>query len=58
MAGLKKMENAKKTVIYLDEVVHKAVKHQALTSGISMAEYIRRALAQYSKRQARKAVKR
>ena len=51
------MKKAKKTMIYLDETEHKAIKHLALTSGISMAEQIRRALAEFMKRQPRKAVR-
>jgi hypothetical protein len=41
------MENAKATVIYLDEVMHEEIKHRAATAGISMAEFIRGALTQH-----------
>jgi predicted HicB family RNase H-like nuclease len=41
MAGVKKMENAKATVIYLDQVMHEEVKRAAANKGISMAEFIR-----------------
>ena len=47
MAGVKKMENAKATVIYLDEAMHEEVKQRASDAGISMAEFIRVALAHY-----------
>jgi len=54
---MRRMKEAKKTMIYLDETEHKAIKYLALTSGISMAEQIRRALAEFMKRQPRKAVR-
>ena len=50
------MKKAKKTMIYLDETEHKAIKYLALTSGISMAEQIRRALAEFMERHPRKVV--
>lgn len=51
------MKKAKKTMIYLDETEHKAIKRVALNSGISMAEQIRRVLADFMKGQPRKAVR-
>jgi hypothetical protein len=48
----------KKTMIYMDEDEHMRLKYLALDEGISMAELIRRAVAEYLKRHPRKAVKR
>jgi predicted HicB family RNase H-like nuclease len=45
----KKMDKAKKTMIYLDEAVHTAIKEVAWRERVSMAEFIRRALAEYMK---------
>ena len=47
MAGLKKMENPKKTMIYLDESMHRAVKYQAQVAGMSMSDLIRQILAEH-----------
>jgi hypothetical protein len=47
MAAVKKMANAKPTMIYLDEVMRAEAKRQAAAKGISMAEFIRYALKQY-----------
>jgi Ribbon-helix-helix protein, copG family len=41
----------KKTMIYLDEVTHMRLKYLALDERVSMAELIRRAVAEYSKTQ-------
>ena len=58
MAGIKKMNKAKATMVYLDETVLDSIKRDALTSGISMAEWIRAAMDERLKRKARKAVRR
>ena len=59
MAGLRKMENARRTLIYLDHSVHDTVKRRAATAGISMADLIRQAVKEYLQRHpARKAVAR
>ena len=60
MAGLKKMENATRTLIYLDQAVLDAIKHRALTAGVSMADLVRQAINEYLKRHpaTRKAVRR
>jgi hypothetical protein len=58
MAGIKKMNKAKATMVYLDETVLDSIKRDALTSGISMAEWIRAAVDERLKRKARKAVRR
>ena len=47
MAGLKKMENPKKTMIYLDESMHQAVKYRAMTAGMSMSDLIRQIIAEH-----------
>ena len=47
MAGLKKMDNPKKTMIYLDESMHQAVKYQASIARMSMADVIRRILEEH-----------
>lgn len=41
----------KKTMIYLDEDTHLRLKYLALDQGVSMAELIRRAVAEYLKTQ-------
>jgi predicted HicB family RNase H-like nuclease len=41
----------KKTMIYLDEDTHLRFKSLALDQGVSMAELIRRAVAEYLKTQ-------
>ena len=44
-----------KTMIYLDESVHRRLKYMALDERVSMAELIRRAVDQYmAKQSARK----
>lgn len=57
---MKKMENAMKTMVYLDEPEHSALKRISVESGVPMAEQIRRAVARYLKDRPkpRKAVKR
>ena len=50
MAGLKKMENATRTLIYLDQAVLDAIKRRALTAGVSMADLVRQAINEYLKR--------
>jgi hypothetical protein len=45
MANRKKMENAKLTVLYLDEWMRDELKRWAKAEGISMADFIRLALA-------------
>jgi predicted transcriptional regulator len=47
----------KKTMIYLDEDTHTRLKYLALDQRVSMAELIRRAVAEYLKGQRRKAVR-
>jgi hypothetical protein len=39
----------KKTLIYIDEKVHRCLRYRALDEGVSMAELIRRAIAAYLK---------
>jgi predicted HicB family RNase H-like nuclease len=58
MAAIKKMDKAKATMVYLDEAVLDTIKRDALASGISMAEWIREAVAERLKRKQRKAVRR
>jgi len=59
MAGLRKMENARRTLIYLDQAVHDTVKRRAQNEGVSMADLIRQAVNEYLERHpARKAVRR
>ena len=53
---MKKMQNAKKTMVYLDEPEHSAMKRISEQTGVPMAHQIRQAVAEYLKR--RKAVKR
>ena len=57
---MKKMDNPKKTMIYLDESMHQAVKHRASIAGMSMSDLIRQIIAEYFKRKPlrRKAVRR
>ena len=47
MAGLKKMEKARKAMIYLDEVMFEEIKERAQARQISAADLIRDALTQY-----------
>jgi predicted transcriptional regulator len=47
----------KKTMIYLDEDTHLRLKYMALDERVSMAELIRRAVADYMKRHPGKAVR-
>jgi predicted HicB family RNase H-like nuclease len=48
----------KKTMIYLDPGMHRQLRYMALDEGVSMAEMIRRAVADYLKAHApRKAVR-
>jgi hypothetical protein len=56
MANVKKMARAKATVIYLDASVLETIKADALSEGISMAEWIRFAVAERLKRRQRKGV--
>jgi hypothetical protein len=58
MANVKKMARAKATMIYLDASVLETVKRDALSSGISMAEWIRLAVDERLKRRQGKAVQR
>jgi len=53
---VRKMKNAIKTMVYLDEPEHSAMKRFCEQTGVPMAEQIRRAVSEYLKR--RKAVKR
>jgi Ribbon-helix-helix protein, copG family len=57
MAGLKKMEQARRTLIYLDQTVYDTVKWRAQAEGVSMADLIRRAVSEHLRRPARKAVR-
>jgi Ribbon-helix-helix protein, copG family len=52
---MRKMRDAKKTMVYLDAPEHAALKKIAAASGVPMAEQIRQAVADYLRR--RKAVK-
>ena len=54
MANIKKMEKARRTMIYLDESELQAAKRFAAASRLSLAELIRQALSSYLKSQARK----
>ena len=55
---MRKMKEAKKTMVYLDETVHRLVRYTALTRRISMAEFIRQAVDEKLKRhETRKAVR-
>ncbi len=47
MAGLKKMEKPKKTMIYMEEVMFEEIKKQAQARQISAADLIRDALTRY-----------
>jgi Ribbon-helix-helix protein, copG family len=53
------MKKIKKTMIYMEEAEHWRLRHLALDTGVSMAELIRRAIADYLKRhpRTRKAVR-
>jgi len=57
MAGLRKMEEARRTLIYLDQSVYDEVKERAAAAQVSMADLIRQAVNEFLKRH-RKAVKR
>ncbi|HYT54942.1 MAG TPA: ribbon-helix-helix protein, CopG family [Verrucomicrobiae bacterium] len=46
------MAKTKKTMIYLGEVDHTRLKYMALDDGVSMAELIRQAIAQFLKARA------
>ena len=57
---MRKMKHAIKTMVYLDESEHNAIKRISEQTGIPMAEQIRRAVSAYlkSSKPTRKAVKR
>ena len=48
------MQKNRKTMIYLDEHEHTRLKYLALDERVSMAELIRRAVAEYLKRHPRR----
>lgn len=55
---MQKMKNAKKTMVYLDEPEHRALKLISEQTGIPMAEQIRRAVSVYLKDQPKPSVAR
>jgi hypothetical protein len=54
MANTKRMERARRTTVFLDESEHEAAKRFAAAAGISLAELMRVAVAQYLKSQAKR----
>jgi hypothetical protein len=58
MAGLRKMEKAKKTMIYMEEEMHTYLKGLAHSHRVSMAELVRMILTNYMRRHPAKAVQR